>query len=333
MKRRDFVAGLILGSTMRCAVAQQPAKPKRIAWVSAAAKVADMTADKYPFFSAFFEELKRLGYLEGQNLALERYSGEGRRERYAALARDVVGTNPDVILAPTAALALAFKTATSEIPIVTVAADPIAMGLIPSLARPGGNITGVSLDAGIQLYEKRVEILKELVPKMSNASYLASLQHWERPESSMAVREGAKRVGISLTPILLGATFSEAAYETAFKSMEQIRASALLVSNEGEHLAYQVALVRLIAERRLPVMFPYRDFVDIGGLMAYATDLADLYRRIAIQIGDILKGAKPQDVPFYQPTKFELVINLKAAKSQGIDVPSALLLRADEVIE
>jgi len=228
---------------------------------------------------------------------------------------------------------LAFKTATTGIPIVTVAADPIAMGLTPSLARPGGNITGVSLDAGIQLYEKRVEILKELVPKLYNACYLASQQHWERLESSLAVREGAKRVGISLTPVLLGATFDEAAYETAFKSMEQNQSSALLVSNEGEHFLYRVALVKLIAGLRLAAMFPFRDFVDIGGLVAYAADLGDLYRRIAIQIADILNGTKPQDIPFSQPTKFALVINLKTAKSQGIDVPPTLLARADEVIE
>jgi putative tryptophan/tyrosine transport system substrate-binding protein len=140
-------------------------------------------------------------------------------------------------------------------------------------------------------------------------------------------------VGVSLIPILLGSTFNEAAYERAFKSMEQDRAEALLVSDENEHFAYRAALFRLVAERRLPAMYPNRTFVDSGGLMTYAAGLGDLFRRLAAPIADILKGKQPQDIPFDRPTKFELVINLKTAKSQGIDVPHTLLARADEVIE
>jgi putative ABC transport system substrate-binding protein len=297
MKRRDFVAGLMIASAMRHAVAQ-PAKTKRIAVVSSATKVSDMRAGKNWYFPAFFEELNRLGYVEGQTLVVERYSAEGRREHHVELARDVVGTRPDVILALSGPLALVFKAATTEIPIVASTADPVALGLVPSLAHPGGNITGVSVDAGFQLYEKWIELLKELVPKLSSVFFLASQPHWERPESSVVVREGAKRAGTSLIPILLGPTFNEAAYESAFKSMEQDRADALLVSNEGEHITYRALLVRLVAERRLPAMYPFRVFVDSGGLMTYATDLADLFRRLAVQIVDILKGTKPQDIPF-----------------------------------
>jgi putative tryptophan/tyrosine transport system substrate-binding protein len=334
MKRRDFVAGLMIASAMRHAVAQQPAKTKRIAVVATAIRASDIRADKNRSYRAFFEELNRLGYVEGQTLVVERYSTEGQRERHVELAREVVGTHPDVIVASNGQLALAFKAATTVIPIVALAVDPIAIGLVPSLARPGGNVTGVSNDAGLQLYEKWIELLKELVPKLSSIFFLASQPHWERRElPGVAVREGAKRAGTSLVPILLGSTINEAAYESAFKSMEQDRADALLVSIEPEHFAHRVALVRLVAERRLPAMYPGRAFVESGGLMTYAANLADSYRRLAVQTADILKGKKPQDIPFYQPTKFELVINIKTAKSQGIDVPPTLLARADEVIE
>lgn len=333
MRRRDFVAGLVVASAMRPAVAQQPAKTKRIAWVVPALKVADLRAEAFPRFRAFFEELNRLGYVEGRNLVVERYSCEGQIERYAEIARDVVGTRPDLIFAPTGKLALAFKSATTEIPIVTVSIDPVAIGLAPSLSRPGGNVTGVTVDGGIQLYAKRFQLLKELVPNLSKVFYLVSQHYWEKFPGSEAIREAGKHADISLIPILLGATINEAAYESAFQSMEQQRADAVLPSDEGEHVTYRATLVKMVAKSRLPAMFPYRDFVDIGGLMAYATDLPDVFRRAANQIASILKGTKPQDIPFYQPTKFELVFNMKTAKSLGIDVPPTLLARADEVIE
>ena len=204
MHRRDFVAGLMIASAMRPAVAEQPAKTKRIAIVAAAISVSDMRADKEPIYRTFFEELNRLGFIEGQNLVVERYSAEGRRERHMELARDVVGTHPDVILVFSSALTLAFKAATTVIPIVGQTGDPVALGLVPSLAHPGGNITGVASDAGWQLYEKWIELLKELVPKLSSVFFLASQPHWEGRETSVAVREGAKRTGTSLIPIPAG---------------------------------------------------------------------------------------------------------------------------------
>jgi len=333
MKRRDFVAGLMIATAMRRAVAQQPTTTKRVAIVATSFKVSDMTADRDRYYRAFFEELKRLGFIEGQNLVVERYSAEGQKERHVELAREVVGTHPDVILVFSPSLAFAFKAATTVIPIVTSTGDPVAIGLIPSLAHPGGNITGVAADAGLQLYEKWIELLKELLPKLSSIFVLASKPHWEGNETSVAVRAGARRTGTSLIPILMGSTINEAAYESAFKSMEPDRADALLVSSEIEHFAYRAALVRLVAERRLPAMYPNRAFVDIGGLMTYAADPVAVMNRLAASTADILKGKQPQDIPFYQPTRFELVINLKTAKSQGIDVPQTLLVHADEVIE
>ena len=333
MKRRDFVAGLMIATAMRRAVAQQPTTTKRVAIVATSFKVSDMTADRDRYYRAFFEELKRLGFIEGQNLVVERYSAEGQKERHVELAREVVGTHPDVILVFSPSLAFAFKAATTVIPIVTSTGDPVAIGLIPSLAHPGGNITGVAADAGLQLYEKWIELLKELLPKLSSIFVLASKPHWEGNETSVAVRAGARRTGTSLIPILMGSTINEAAYESAFKSMEPDRADALLVSNEVENWIYRVTLLRLIAERRLPAMYPSRGWVELGGLMSYGAEFNSVFRRFVVIIADVLNGKKPQDIPFSQPTKFELVINLKTAKSQRIDVPDALIARADEVIE
>lgn len=333
MKRRDFVAGLVIASAMRPAVAQQPATAKRMAWVTAALRVADLRAETFPRYRAFFEELNRQGYVEGRNLVVERYSGEGQTERYGELARDVVGTRPDLIFAPTGQLASAFKRATTEIPIVTITADPVALGIVSGLARPGGNITGVTIDGGIQLYEKRLQLLKELVPNLSNALYLATQAHWEKYPHGRAMREAASHADISLIPILLGQAFTEAAYENAFRSIEQQRADAIFPSDEGEHLFYKAVLVNLVAKSRLPSIFPFREFVDVGGLMAYSADLTDVLRQAATQIASILNGKKPQDIPFNEPTKFEFVINMKTAKTLGIDMPPTLLARADEVIE
>ena len=174
MKRRDFVAGLLIASAMRPAVAQQPGKMKRIAIVATATKVGEMTAGKNRLYRVLFEELNRLGFIEGQNLVVERYSAEGRRERHVELARQVVGTHPDLILLFSTSQAFAFKAATTEIPIVVTSGDPVANGLVPSLAHPGGNITGLATDAGFQLYAKWIELLKELVPKLSS---VFSLHH------------------------------------------------------------------------------------------------------------------------------------------------------------
>jgi putative ABC transport system substrate-binding protein len=275
--------------------------------------------------------LSRLGYIEGQNLAVERYSAEGRIERYAGLAREVVGSHPDLIFAPHGALALLLKSATTTIPIVTLTADPVALGLVPSVAHPGGNITGVTSDAGLEIYGKRLGLLAEAIPKLSHAGYLASRAHWERPTAA-AVREAAKRAGISLTAELL-VGFNEEEYRRALSALKQDWVDAIMVSDEGEHITYRVRLVELIAKSSLPALYPYRELVQAGGLMAYSVDFADAYRRVACQITEILKCSRPGDIPFYQPTRFDLWINLKTAKALGLEIPAALLARADNVIE
>jgi ABC-type uncharacterized transport system substrate-binding protein len=330
MRRREFITALMIAPVAGHAVAQGRAKTKRLAVIDPAMKVADMGKD--PTYRIFFQDLNRVGYVEGQNLVVERYSVEGARERRDELAREVVSTRPDLICTFGSELASAFKAANREIPVVVIAGDPVALGIAASLAHPGGNITGVAVDVGVEFYGKRLELLKEMVPRLSQAFYLFS-QSYLQNLGGMPIREAAKRLGVSLIPVVLALTINEAAYENAFKLMEQERADALLVSTDTEHYAYRTRLVELVAKTRLPAMFPDRRFVEIGGLMSYGNDIVESFRLIASQIADILRGAKPGDIPFYQVTKFELVINMKTAKSQGIDVPPALLARADEVIE
>jgi putative ABC transport system substrate-binding protein len=305
---------------------------KRIAIVHPATKVSELSLSGPPRARAFFEELSRLGYVEGQNLGVERYSGEGQPERYAELARDIVNTHPDVILAVGARLSLDFKMATTTIPIVTVIGDPIAMGLVASIARPSGNITGVPIAAGLELIGKRMGLLVEAMPKLSTVGYLVSRPYWEDPRGA-AARDAAKRAGISLKAALLGNAFNEVEYQRVFRSMEQDRADALMVSDEAEHAPNTATIVELAAKGRISTIYPFREFVQVGGLMAYSIDQADMYRRLANLTDKILKGANPGDIPFYRPTKYELSINLKTAKALGLEMPAMLLARAEEVIE
>jgi putative ABC transport system substrate-binding protein len=333
MRRRDFITALGTAATWSLAArAQQPAKMKRIALVSPATQVGEMSVNGMPYYRAFFEELSRLGYIEGQNLRVERYSGEGQPERYAELVRDVVDTHPDLIVAVAARLSLDFKMATTTIPIVTLVIDPIAIGLAASIARPGGNITGITIAAGLELISKRMGLLVEAMPKLSTVSYLVARPYWEDARGA-AAREAAKQAGISLKAALLGNVFNEAEYRRVFRSMEQDQADALMVSDEGEHMTNRATIVELAAKSRIPAIYSYREFVEVGGLMAYSIDLADNYRRLANLTDRILRGANPGDIPFYQPTKFELSINLKTAKALGFEMPAMLLARADEVIE
>ena len=333
MQRREFIT--LFGGTAAtwplAARGQQPAEVKRIAFVNSAGEPSRISGSGLPTYRAFFEELSRLGYVEGQNLGVERYSGKGQPERYAELTRDVVNTHPDLILAVGGRLSLDFKMATTTIPIVTIIIDPIAMGLVTSIARPGGNITGVAISGGLEIIGKRLQLLVEAVPKLSTVGYLGSRPFWEDSRGA-TVREAAKRAGISLSPVMLG-VFNEAEYRRVFRSMEQDRADAFMISDEPEHSSYRPTIVELAAKGRIPAIYPGRDYVEVGGLMAYSIDLVDVFRRVANLIGKILSGANPGDIPFYRYTQFALLINLKTAKALGLEMPPMLLGSADEVIE
>jgi len=332
MRRREFVAALSGAVAWPLAArAQHSSRMKRIAMVSPATKIGDMGANGSQFYRIVFEELGRLGYDEGRNLVVERHSGGGRTEYYADLASEVVNTHPDLIFSQTTRLALNFKAATTTIPIVTTTADPIAGGLVSSVARPGGNITGFSVDAGIEVLGKRLALLLEATSKLANARFLVSQRSWEGFLGA-AVRGASGRLGISLAGEPMS-SFNEQEYQRAFNSMEHERVDGILVSDESEHFVHRRLLVELVAKTRIPTIYAYRQLVELGGLMAYSIDIGEVARVNARQIVEILKGANPGDMPFHQATKFQLVINAKTAKALGLEMPSALLLRADEVIE
>jgi putative tryptophan/tyrosine transport system substrate-binding protein len=333
MQRREFIITICGAAAWPGAArAQRPTTQKRIAIFHPAIPTTHLTeTGGGSAWRAFFAELRRLGYVEGENLIIERYSAEGHHERYADLAREIVIRKPDLIVTGTNPVVRAVAAATRTIPVVAFMLDPLKAGLVTSLARPGGNLTGITLDAGIEIWEKRLQMLKEAIPSTGKAAFLGMRGGWEGA-SEKVVRDAGERLGISLAWI-----FPEKGnpleIERAFAAMEQQRPDAVLVSGEGDLYAYRQLIAELAEKHRLPVMCPYRDYVEAGGLMAYAVDLAELLRRMADNVHQILKGAKPGDIPIYQPTKFELLINLKTAKALGLTLPPALLARAAEIIE
>jgi putative ABC transport system substrate-binding protein len=338
MKRRDFIFGV--GGAALCSSAalgqqnspipQQSTTKKRIALVAPAVKVEDLKGDAPT--RTYFDELRRHGYVEGENLIVERYSGEGRLERYEPLAREVVDTKPDLIYTAGTPLTLRFKAATNSIPIVTLTGDPVRFGIVSNIARPGGNITGVSVDAGVEIWAKRVEMLAEAVPKIGNVVYISTRGN---PNSAggKATQEAAKKLGISLLYGGLDSPVTEAEYRRVFDSIQRDQVDGIIFSAEFEHYPHTLAIVRLEQQIRLPTIQSISEFVEAGSLMSYGLDWRPAVRTMAIKSAEILKGANPGDMPYVQAVRFELVINLKTAKSLGLELPPSLLARADRLIE
>jgi putative ABC transport system substrate-binding protein len=270
------------------------------------------------------------GYVEGQNLSVDRYSGKGRPEGYADLARDVVNRNPDVIVASTDAITRAVRAATDTIPIVWIGGDPIEVGFATSLAHPGKNITGVTVNAGDEIWRKRLQILKEAVPSASKVAYLTTLTNTVSPERQF--QEILQRLQTSVTSIALQ-ELTPSGVQRAFAEIGRERFDAIIVESIGDLLPYRQLNVDLVEKNRLPAMYPWRDYIAVGGLMAYASDDRELWRRMADDVHQILNGMKPGNIPIYQSTKFDLVINLKAAKALRLTIPPSLLGVADEVLE
>ena len=265
----------------------------------------------------------------GQNLTVERYSGEGRPERYAELAREVVSRNPDVIVANSNPIALAVRAASNTIPIVWIGVEGIRSGLATSLAHPGGNITGVNL-YDYEIWGKRLQILKEAVPSASKIAFLLPRRTWDI--DGQLLREISRPLEISLVgmPLKESTPFE---YQRAFAEIAPELPDAIIVHDISDLIPFRELIVGLVEKSRLPAMYGYRDYVAAGGLMAYKADFDDVRRRMADDVHQMLNGAKPGDIPIYQATKFALVINLKAAKAIGLTLPPSLIARADEVIE
>jgi len=329
MERRTFLgafAGGLLAAPL-ATQAQQAAKIARIGYLA-----SNVSASPH-LNEAFRQGLRDLGYVESSNLAIEYRDAEGKFERLHALAAELVALKVDVIVSVGTLQTLTAKQATGTLPIVfATAADPVTDGLVTSLARPGGNVTGLSLLAP-ELVGKCLEQLKQAVPGISRVAVL-----WqpgglgERTEKDLLkeAEVAARALGVRLQFV---EARGPADLDRAFSDMTRARAGALTMLSTPMFGGERRRLVDLAAKNRLPAVYPFREYVDAGGLMAYGANLADLFRRAAGYVDRILKGAKPGDLPIEQPTKFELIINLKTARDLGLTIPPSLLLRADQIIE
>jgi putative ABC transport system substrate-binding protein len=327
MNRRVFLSALAGGllAAPLAAEAQRPANVPRIGYLS-----ADDPAAASHLVEAFRQGLRNLGYVEGENVFIEFRFANGKYDRLPNLASELVSHRVDVIIAFTIPATRAAKNATTAIPIVFAQVlDPVDAGLVASLARPGANATGVSVMVE-ELGGKYLELLKEVAPRISRVAVL-----WEpaQPAGALLLRHierAAASLGVQLQPIKVHGPND---FDSAFSSVTRMRADAFLVLPGSLFNLHRQRLAVLAAKSRVPAVFVRREFVDAGGLMSYAPNFADQSRHAATYVDRILKGAKPADLPIEQPTKFELVINLKTAKALGLTIPPSLLQRADHVIE
>jgi putative ABC transport system substrate-binding protein len=321
-----LLGALILAAPVT-SFSQQPAKVPRIGYLQPAAPQNNSS----PFLEDFRQGLRDLGYIEGKNVQLEVRWGEGKLERLPVLAAELVGLKVDVIVAVSSPSVMAAKQATQTIPIVMpLSSDPVGDGLVKSLARPGGNITGLSLmtpDVGA----KRLQLLKEVFPKPARP--VAVL--WNPDYVGMAARfRQAQRVGPTIGMDVRSVEVRDSReLERALEALDRERPDALVLLADPLTLSQRLRIVEFAAEERLPAIYEVSQFVEAGGLMSYGPDVDELVRRSATYVDKILKGAKPGDLPIEQPTKFELVINLKTAKALGISIPQSVLLQADRVIQ
>ncbi|MET3839938.1 ABC transporter substrate-binding protein [Bradyrhizobium sp. OAE829] len=329
MRRRDFMTLLVGASGVAWPFAADAQRPARIARIGYLAT----NLINQGLLEAFRQGLRDLGYVEGRNVVIEYRDAQGKLEPLPALAAELVALKVDVIVASSTAAAQAAKQATAVIPIVfATVPDPVATGLVTSLARPGGNVTGLS-NLNADLVGKCLEYLTQAVPRVSRVAVLWQPGAFgERTEKEMlqAAAAAARALGIQLQFVQARDPVD---IDKAFSEITGARADALTVLVSGMLLGERRRLVDLAAENRLPVIYTFRELVDAGGLMSYGPSLDGLFRRAASYVDKILKGTKPADLPVEQPTKLELVINLKAAQALGLTVPPTLVARADQVIE
>ena len=307
------------------AQAQQPGRIFRIGFLD-----ASTASGSAVLVDAFRQELRKLGWIEGQNITIEYRFAEQKSERVPELATDLVRLKADLIVVSGTPVALAAKRATTTLPIVMASAgDPVAAGLVASLARPGGNVTGLS-GLGTELTTKRVEVLKDVIPKLARVGLL------RLPEQSISLqvkdlRPAAVALKLKLEEIETQPEPKE--LESAFQTAKQKQVNAIMTLSNPRFFAERKRIVELAVKYRLPAIYPQEEYVEAGGLMSYGADYPDLYRRAAVYVDKILKGAKPADLPVQQATKFEFVINLKAAKQIGLTIPGRVLERANKVIK
>ena len=324
MDRRTFIVGSValLGRPL-AAEAQQAGKTPRVGYLGTRT-LADFAVE------AFRQALHELGWVEGQNIVVEWRFAEGKLERLPELAAELVRLKPDVIVAQATPGATAAKNATQTIPIVMVpVTDPVALGLVTSLARPGGNITGVSANS-VEIVGKQLALLKETLPKVRRVAILLNPANPTTRDVLKEANAAARSLGVQLQPV---EARDADQLDAAFAAMVRERAEGVLVMQDTAFVLYRQRFADLAAKSRLPAAYGWKEHVEAGGLMSYGASLRDLFRRGATFVDRILKGAKPGDLPVEQPTKFELIINLKTAKALGLTIPRSLLSRADHIIE
>jgi len=333
VRRRDFI-GLVGGAATWPLVAraqQQASKVHRVGLIAQASPVSQMVGSD-PIdrtVRAFVHTLRDLGYVEGYNLILERRSLELRHERSGEIGAELARLGVDVIVTSGNDMAIRVARTALGVPIVmALSSGPVEAGLVASLAQPGGNITGFTVNVSPEIEAKRLQMLKEAVPSASRIAFLGDMNDWEEPRGE-SVRAAAAMLGVSL--IHTEATASN--YAGAFDSITRVQPHAIFVARNGLWYANAKLLAEFGLKTRLPGTYPFRENVEAGGLMTYVAVLPDLYRRAAGYVDKILNGVKPGELPIEQPSKFELVINMKTANALGLSVPPSLLARADEVIE
>jgi putative ABC transport system substrate-binding protein len=328
MRRRDFIAG-IAGSSAAwplAARAQQTDKISRIAFLA-----NDPNIPAQPAGRAFLDGLRESDFIEGRNVIIERRFAEGRIDQYAALVSELINWKPDVIVTSANDATLAAKKATVQIPIVMMNVyDPVGQGIVPSLARPGGNITGVIQDESADIAGKRLQFLRDAVPSISRVAVLINMDEPYATVEWKALEQAAQLLGLALQAI---AVHRVSEYADAFDQIGKEKPDAVFIALAPLHFTNRRLIVELAAKHRLPTISNFKEITQVGGLMSYGSLRTDRFRRAGIYVGRVLKGAKPGELPIEQPTKFELVINLKTARSLGLEIPRDLLLVADEVIE
>jgi putative ABC transport system substrate-binding protein len=326
--RRTFV-GAVAGAPLILALAveaQQAGKVPRIGYLT------QNSVETSPHLhAAFWQELRERGWVDGRNILREIRSPDGKVELFPALIAELIQLRVDIIVTTSSASTWAAKNATQSIPIVMAAsADALGEGLVNSLARPGGNVTGMTFAPGPEIAGKQLQLLKEMAPAASRVAVLTNPTNKSHVAFSKVLTAGARSIGAQLQ-------FFEASnpeqLDSAFTAMTRDHAAALLVLTDSVFVGQRRRIADLAASSRIAAMYSQREFVDVGGLVSYGPSLTDMFRRAAIHVDKILRGAKPGDIPVEQPTKFELVINLKTAKALGITIPKDFLLRADEVIQ
>jgi putative tryptophan/tyrosine transport system substrate-binding protein len=328
MKRREFITLIGSAATIRPLAARAQGTPAMVAVVNGAtAETSSRNA------AAFRKGLGEVGYVEGQNVVVEYHWLEGHYDQLPALMNELVRRNAAVIATPGSGVAtLAAKAATTTIPIVfAVSDDPVKLGLVANLARPGGNATGVNFFF-TEVIAKRLRLLHDLIPKAARIAVLVNPSNAPTAESTVQdVKRAAPAIGLQIQTVLSATTAAE--IDAAFASFARDRPDALFVAPDGFFFSRAVQLATLAARDRIPATYSNRDVVAVGGLMSYGTNLSDAFRQVGIYAGRILKGEKPADLPVVQSTKFEFVINLQTARALGIEVPPGVLSIADEVIE